>query len=65
MSSPGGSSSFTKGRSERIGSWEQSGENALRVTLDGQDYERASKRQNLRLTLNLPGESQETAFTQM
>jgi hypothetical protein len=61
----GGFIKITSGSAERTGSWKPIGENALRVTLDGQVYEMTYTRQDLSLEMTLPGEARATRFTQM
>lgn len=61
----GGFFKITRGNVEVIGEWESAGDNALKVTLQGQTYDMAFTRQDLNLETTLPGESQPTRFTQM
>ncbi len=60
-----GSIKITQGKSEQLGTWKQKGATAIEATLANGTVEMPYTRRDLKLTVQMPGDSSQSEFEQM
>lgn len=61
----GGQLRMTRAGKETLGTWTESSQGKLHVSLDGADYDVPFMRKDLTMTMTLPGDNQPSEFEQM